>query len=95
MSRLRVACVGSGFIAGRHLAALSGFPDVEIVAVAAAGTAACPSADAAGTSSAVTVSTSPARCRARSKMWVVCSSTCPPDAARRDHQGGGGVRSSQ
>ncbi|HEX2072794.1 MAG TPA: Gfo/Idh/MocA family oxidoreductase [Geodermatophilus sp.] len=34
MSRLRVACVGTGFIAGRHLAALSGFPDVEIVAVA-------------------------------------------------------------
>jgi myo-inositol 2-dehydrogenase/D-chiro-inositol 1-dehydrogenase len=34
MSRLRVACVGSGFIAGRHLGALSGFGDVEIVAVA-------------------------------------------------------------
>lgn len=34
MSRLRVACVGTGFIAGRHLAALAGFQDVEIVAVA-------------------------------------------------------------
>lgn len=34
MSRLRVACVGTGFIAGRHLAALSGFPDVSVVAVA-------------------------------------------------------------
>ena len=34
MSRVRVACVGTGFIAGRHLAALSGFDDVEIVAVA-------------------------------------------------------------
>lgn len=34
MSRLRVACVGTGFIAGRHLAALSQFDDVEIVAVA-------------------------------------------------------------
>ena len=34
MSRLRVGCVGTGFIAGRHLDALSGFPDVEIVAVA-------------------------------------------------------------
>jgi myo-inositol 2-dehydrogenase / D-chiro-inositol 1-dehydrogenase len=34
VSRLRVACVGTGFIAGRHLAALSAFPDVEIVAVA-------------------------------------------------------------
>ncbi len=34
MSRLRVGCVGTGFIAARHLAALSGFPDVEIVAVA-------------------------------------------------------------
>jgi predicted dehydrogenase len=34
MSRMRVACVGTGFIAGRHLAALSGFEDVEVVAVA-------------------------------------------------------------
>ncbi len=34
MTRLRVACVGSGFIAGRHLAALSTFPDVQVVAVA-------------------------------------------------------------
>jgi len=34
VSRLRVACVGTGFIAGRHLAALAGFQDVEIVAVA-------------------------------------------------------------
>jgi predicted dehydrogenase len=34
VSRLRVACIGTGFIAGRHLAALSGFPDVEVVAVA-------------------------------------------------------------
>lgn len=34
MKRLRVACVGSGFIAGRHLQALSGFPEVELVAVA-------------------------------------------------------------
>lgn len=34
MSRLRVACVGTGFIAGRHLSALAGFPDVEVVAVA-------------------------------------------------------------
>jgi myo-inositol 2-dehydrogenase/D-chiro-inositol 1-dehydrogenase len=30
----RVGCVGTGFIAGRHLAALAGFEDVEIVAVA-------------------------------------------------------------
>ncbi len=29
-----MGCVGTGFIAGRHLAALSGFRDVEIVAVA-------------------------------------------------------------
>jgi predicted dehydrogenase len=29
-----VGCVGTGFIAGRHLAALSSFPDVEVVAVA-------------------------------------------------------------
>jgi myo-inositol 2-dehydrogenase / D-chiro-inositol 1-dehydrogenase len=34
VSRVRVACVGTGFIAGRHLAALAGFPDVEVVAVA-------------------------------------------------------------
>jgi myo-inositol 2-dehydrogenase/D-chiro-inositol 1-dehydrogenase len=34
MSRLRVACVGTGFIAGQHLAALSGFDDVAVVAVA-------------------------------------------------------------
>ncbi|MGY2082880.1 Gfo/Idh/MocA family protein [Blastococcus sp. SYSU DS0539] len=34
MTRLRVACVGSGFIAGQHLRALAGLPDVEIVAVA-------------------------------------------------------------
>jgi predicted dehydrogenase len=34
VSRLRVACVGTGFIAGRHLAALSDFDDVEVVAVA-------------------------------------------------------------
>lgn len=34
MSRLRVGCVGTGFIAGQHLAALARFPDVEIVAVA-------------------------------------------------------------
>ena len=34
MTRLRVACVGTGFIAGRHLAALSSFDDVEVVAVA-------------------------------------------------------------
>ena len=34
MSRLRVACIGTGFIAGRHLSALSGFDDVDIVAVA-------------------------------------------------------------
>jgi myo-inositol 2-dehydrogenase/D-chiro-inositol 1-dehydrogenase len=32
--RLRVGCVGTGFIAGRHLRALSGFDDVRIVAVA-------------------------------------------------------------
>jgi len=32
--RLRVGCVGTGFIAGRHLAALAGFPDVDVVAVA-------------------------------------------------------------
>lgn len=34
MTRLRVACVGSGFIAGQHLRALAGLPEVEIVAVA-------------------------------------------------------------
>jgi myo-inositol 2-dehydrogenase/D-chiro-inositol 1-dehydrogenase len=34
VSRLRVACVGTGFIAGRHLAALAGLDDVEVVAVA-------------------------------------------------------------
>jgi myo-inositol 2-dehydrogenase/D-chiro-inositol 1-dehydrogenase len=34
VSRLRVGCVGTGFIAGRHLSALAGFPDVEVVAVA-------------------------------------------------------------
>jgi myo-inositol 2-dehydrogenase/D-chiro-inositol 1-dehydrogenase len=34
VSRLRVGVVGTGFIAGRHLAALSGFDDVEVVAVA-------------------------------------------------------------
>jgi myo-inositol 2-dehydrogenase/D-chiro-inositol 1-dehydrogenase len=32
--RLRVACVGTGFIAGRHLDALSRHDDVDIVAVA-------------------------------------------------------------
>ena len=34
MSRLRVGCVGTGFIAGRHLAALAAMPDVDVVAVA-------------------------------------------------------------
>ena len=34
ISRLRVACVGAGFIAGRHLSALSRFDDVQVVAVA-------------------------------------------------------------
>jgi myo-inositol 2-dehydrogenase / D-chiro-inositol 1-dehydrogenase len=34
VTRLRVAVVGTGFIAGRHLAALAGFDDVEVVAVA-------------------------------------------------------------
>ena len=34
MSRLRVACVGTGFIAGRHLSALAALPDVDVVAVA-------------------------------------------------------------
>ena len=30
----RVACVGTGFMAGKHLAALAALPDVEVVAVA-------------------------------------------------------------
>ncbi|MGY1812674.1 Gfo/Idh/MocA family protein [Blastococcus sp. SYSU D00820] len=34
MSRLRIGCVGTGFIAGRHLAALGSFPEVDVVAVA-------------------------------------------------------------
>lgn len=34
MRRLRVGCIGTGFIAGRHLAALAAMPDVEVVAVA-------------------------------------------------------------
>ncbi|PRY48976.1 putative dehydrogenase [Geodermatophilus tzadiensis] len=34
MRRLRVACVGTGFIAGQHLRALSGMADVDVVAVA-------------------------------------------------------------
>ncbi len=34
MTRLRVGCVGTGFIAGRHLEALSRLPDVEVTAVA-------------------------------------------------------------
>ena len=34
MTRLRVACVGTGFIAGQHLRALSAMADVQIVAVA-------------------------------------------------------------
>ncbi len=34
MRRLRVACVGTGFIAGKHLAALSAFDDVQVTAVA-------------------------------------------------------------
>jgi len=34
MSRVRVGCVGTGFIAGRHLKAMAEFADVEIVAVA-------------------------------------------------------------
>ena len=34
MTRLRVGVVGTGFIAGRHLAALAGFDDVAVVAVA-------------------------------------------------------------
>ena len=34
MSRLRVGVVGTGFIAGRHLTALSSMPEVDVVAVA-------------------------------------------------------------
>ncbi len=34
MSRLRVGVVGTGFIAGRHLTALSAMPDVDVAAVA-------------------------------------------------------------
>jgi myo-inositol 2-dehydrogenase/D-chiro-inositol 1-dehydrogenase len=34
VTRLRVGCVGAGFIAGEHLRALAGFDDVEVVAVA-------------------------------------------------------------
>ncbi len=34
MTRLRVGCVGTGFIAGRHLSALAAMPEVEVVAVA-------------------------------------------------------------
>ena len=34
MPTLRVACVGTGWIAARHLAVLSGLPDVAVVAVA-------------------------------------------------------------
>jgi predicted dehydrogenase len=34
VSRLRIGVVGTGFIAGRHLAALSGLPEVDVVAVA-------------------------------------------------------------
>lgn len=34
MTALRVACVGTGFIAGRHLQALAALPDVDVVAVA-------------------------------------------------------------
>ena len=30
----RVACIGTGFMAGKHLAALASFPDVDVVAVA-------------------------------------------------------------
>ncbi|WP_134767642.1 Gfo/Idh/MocA family oxidoreductase [Nocardioides sp. 1609] len=32
--RTRVGCVGTGFIAGKHLSALAGFDDVDVVAVA-------------------------------------------------------------
>lgn len=50
MSRLRVACVGTGFIAGRHLDALLAMPEVEVVAVADpdAGRAAAAAARAGG-----------------------------------------------
>lgn len=34
MTRLKVGCVGTGFIAGRHLTALSAMPEVDVVAVA-------------------------------------------------------------
>jgi myo-inositol 2-dehydrogenase/D-chiro-inositol 1-dehydrogenase len=34
VSRQRIGCVGTGLIAGRHLSALAGFADVEVVAVA-------------------------------------------------------------
>ena len=34
MTALRVACVGTGFIAGKHLAALAAMPEVQVVAVA-------------------------------------------------------------
>ncbi len=34
MSRLKIGCIGTGFIAGRHLGALAAMPEVEIVAVA-------------------------------------------------------------
>lgn len=34
MTPLRVGCVGTGFIAGRHLEALAGMPEVRITAVA-------------------------------------------------------------
>jgi predicted dehydrogenase len=34
MDRLRVGCIGTGFIAGKHLAALAAFDDVDVVAVA-------------------------------------------------------------
>jgi myo-inositol 2-dehydrogenase/D-chiro-inositol 1-dehydrogenase len=34
VSRLKVGCVGTGFIAGRHLGALAAMPDVDVVAVA-------------------------------------------------------------
>ena len=34
MRRLRVGCVGTGFIAGQHLRALTAFDDVDVVAVA-------------------------------------------------------------
>lgn len=34
MTRLKVGCVGTGFIAGRHLEALAAMPEVDVVAVA-------------------------------------------------------------